>query len=123
MRSKIDSLRVDVIFRDCSSGNGNVEVKGIWRTAQFQQGRLNHHRREISEMLAELPIAFKLPGGRGASFLDMGKDSYGQLWTGVQETKEQLLQLGIGIHKVRYLTPRKDWAGMPGGVPRIAVDR
>ncbi|HEX7484447.1 MAG TPA: hypothetical protein VF281_04850 [Candidatus Saccharimonadales bacterium] len=112
---------MDCLFRDGEDTTNYVVAEGIVQTVGFHPGRLEEHREEIHEMLAELPDSFKQSAGGGMSFLNACMDRHENQWTGVHQTQEQLVQLGIGIEEASYLLPREMWGMLPGGMPYIIV--
>ena len=124
--------RVEEIFTAClfkAEENHDVFIKaeGLVVTVGFHPERLEEHAAEIEAMLAELPNEFQESFGAdsgnegGWSFLNACQDSHGRQWTGLHQRMEQLLQLGMGIGKARYLLPRELWVALPGGMPYFVV--
>lgn len=55
------------------------------------------------------------------SFLNLCTREDGTQWTGSHATMEQLVCLGVGAGKMKYLLPRSMWNILPGGMPYLAV--
>lgn len=122
----ITAVQVNHIFMDCLFKEGedtehHILTEGIIHTVGFQPERLEQHRQEIHDMLAELPDEFKVATGGGYSFLNACLDRYGNQWADEHRTVEQLVLLGLAIGEVEYLLPRPMWGMMPGGVPYFVV--
>ncbi|MDD3002893.1 MAG: hypothetical protein PHS06_03430 [Candidatus Shapirobacteria bacterium] len=84
---------VEKIFDDCllqenDGFNNCIKAEGITNLAIFNQDRLQQHKPEIETMLNGLPKDFKIPV----------EDNH---LTKLHYTLEKLLQLGIGIGKVK----------------------
>lgn len=124
----LKSHRVTEVFMDCLFSDppkGKISVikaPGLVRNVGFDPNKVNLHRAEINAMLDELPNDFKESGGRGMSFLNACFDRHGVKWTGLHQTVEQLVQLGLATGKLGYcLQDRALWRALPGGVPYIVV--
>ena len=118
---RVNSIFTDCLFKDGEDTSDHIVAEGIVQTAGFHPGRIEEHRQEIHDMLAELPDPFKTGSGDGWSFLNACFDKHGNQWTGLHRTQEQLVQLGIAIGEVEYLMPREMWAIFPGGMPYFVV--
>ena len=102
--------------------DGMVRAEGIVRTFGFHPGRLEMHKEEIGQMLAELPDVFKVSGGGGMSFLNACQTRDGEVWTGLQQTVDELVVLGIATGQATYLPEQRElWSAFPGGVPYVQV--
>lgn len=117
----VDSVFRDCLFKDDEDTSNHIVAEGVVRTVGFHPGRINQHRQEIHDMLAELPNAFRLSGGGGSSFLSACLDRHGNQWTGMHQIQEQLVQLGIAIGEVKYCLPREMWTVFPGGMPYFVI--
>lgn len=125
--SVLNPERVGIIFHNClfresEDTTNHIKAEGIVSTVGFHPGRVEEHRAEIELMLAELPEAFMAAGGGGWSFLNLCFDRHGNQWTGIHQTMEQLVQLGIAIGKVKYQLPRELWGVLPGGMPYLVIE-
>lgn len=114
---KVYEIFTDCLYREGEDTTGHIVAEGIVQTVGFHPQRVESHRSEVEALLEELPDTFRRSDGGGWSFLEACKDRHGRQWTGMHQTMEQLVQLGIGIGKVQYLLPREAWAIMPGGMP------
>ena len=131
MSEVLTAEKVEKIFFRCLFTNDEiidgkpiltpVPAEGIMSNVGFHPERLERSKPEIIEMLNELPSQFKEKSGGGWSFLNACNDKDGNLWTGFQQTMEQLFQLGIGIGKVKCLMPRDMWKVLPGGMPYYVI--
>lgn len=108
------------LFKQGEDIADRIVVEGIAHNVDLHRGRIEQHRQEIHDMLAELPDAFKTHAGPGESFPLMCFDRRGNQWATLHITMEQLVQLGIAIGEVEYTVPRDDWKNFPGG-PYIMV--
>jgi len=117
----VDSVFMDCLFKDGEDTSDHIVAEGIVQTVGLHPGRIEGHRQEIHDMLAELPDEFKTSGGGGYSFLNACLDRHGNQWTGMHQTQEQLVQLGIAIGEVEYCLPREMWDVFPGGMPYFMV--
>ena len=130
----LTAQRVEEIYRDSLFPDGDVTIdtlpedavltEGILRPTAFQRSRIEPHREEIVSMLHELPTEFqsvKNGGGGGWSFLNACMTKSGEQWTGLHQTQDMLVQLGIGVGAAKYLMDREMWSAFPGGVPYLAV--
>jgi hypothetical protein len=117
----VNTVFLDCLFKDGEDTAGHIVAEGIALTVGFHHGRIEEHRQEIHDMLAELPDEFKTSGGGGYSFLNACMDKHGNQWTGMHQTQEQLVQLGIAIGEVEYCLPREMWSALPGCVPYFTV--
>ncbi len=117
----VNTIFLDCLFKDGEDTSSHIIAEGIVRTVGFHPGRIEGHRQEIHDMLAELPDEFKTSSGGGHSFLNACMDKHGNQWTGMHQTQEQLVQLGIAIGEVEYCLPREMWSVFPGGAPYFMV--
>ena len=118
---RVSTTFFDCLFKEGEDANRHIAAEGIVRTVGFHPDRIEEHRQDIHDMLAELPDEFKSSGGGGYSFLNACLDRHGNQWTGMHQTQEQLLQLGIAIGEVEYCMPRSMWSVLPGGMPYFIV--
>lgn len=136
---KLTAENVTEVYKDClftdeeypnetpsveTLPEGAVVTDGILNKTAFHPGRLEGHRQDIIDMLHGLPTEFQSTtngGGGGWSFLNACMDNEGGQWTGMHQTQDMLVQLGIGIGAADYLLPRDIWSALPGGMPYFAV--
>lgn len=118
---RVNEIFLDCLFRDGEDTSSHVRAEGTLYTVGFHPERLESHREEIVGMLDELPNEFKFDGGGGWSFLNACNDRHGNQWTGMHQTMDQLVTLGIAISKVAFQLPRELWSVMPGGMPYFTV--
>ena len=95
-----------------------ISVHGIMRNFGFHPERVKAEKKNIEDMLSNLPEPFSKDGGW--SFLKLCEDKNGNHW-GEHLTMELLMVLGIAIGKVEYSFPRELWRALPGGVPYITI--
>lgn len=98
-----------------------IRVKGITIKVGFHPERLADHKTDIIDMLEYLPDSFREEGGGGMSFLNMCVDKNGRQWTGLHQTMENLLLLGLAIEQLSFLLPRELWKALPEGMPYIIL--
>ena len=104
--------------------DGAVVTEGILRSTAFNGARLEAHKAEIIDMLHDLPPEFQTIGdgaGGGMSFLNACMTKDGEQWTGMHQTQDMLVQLGIGVDAAKYLLDREMWSAFPGGMPYFQV--
>ena len=117
----VEAVFMACLFKEDENTNGHIVAEGIVRTVGFHPGRIEEHRQEIHDMLAELPDEFKVSGGGGYSFLNACMNKHGNQWTDLHLIQEQLIQLGIAIGEVEYCLTRDMWSAFPGGMPYLRV--
>lgn len=130
----IEATRVEEIFLDSLHTDEEVEkfgkeeltgsatiVEAIMNTFAFHTERLQSHKEEVKEMLAELPDQFQQKEGGGWSFLNFCVTKDGKQWTGLHLRMEQLLAVSIGLGLMKIQMPRELWRAFPGGMPYIVV--
>lgn len=115
----VESIFLDCLFQEDEDRTSAIMVEGIINDFGFHPDRLKQHEEDIYSLLRELPEEFQM-NGIGASFLNACNNKDGVLW-GQHRNIEQLVTLGIGIEKVRYMLPRQLWEALPGGVPYLTV--
>lgn len=123
----IDATRVVEMFIDCLYGededvSGALVVEGIVSRFGFNKVALESHRAEVRTMLLDLPDSFMKSKGGGMSFLNACTTRDEELWTGFQQTVDQLICMGIGLGLAEYMLPREMWSAFPGSVPYVVVN-
>ena len=128
--SKLNASRIDEIFKECLfkeeeivDGKPSIEPlkgEGVINNFGFHPVRTEGFRKELKEILSDLPDSFKENGGGGMSFLNACMDKDGNQW-GEHKNMEQLFALGKSIGLVSYPMPREMWRILPGGMPYITV--
>lgn len=115
---KLTADAVEKLAAECV-GTG-LDVDGLVHKFSFDKGKIEQHKAEIGDMLAELPRPFQAKGGGGWSFLNGCQDKNGGLWTGMHITVEKLVCLGIAAGMAEW--QMKDMTDiLPGGVPYFVV--
>lgn len=125
---RLTSQKVNYIFLDClfkkeENFKNQIKAEGVTNVTIFNSERLENHKKEIEELLDELPEQFKKSGGGGWSFVQAYKDKHGNQWTDLHQRMEQLFQLGIAIGKVECQFPRKMWSVLCGGMPYYIINK
>lgn len=115
----VDKIFTDCLFKDEENTENYVLAEGINIKIGFHPKRLEKNRQEIILMLEDLSDDFKQSKEMGSSFLAMCEDKNQVLWTGLHQTVEKLLCLGLAIEKLAYLTKREFWNILPGGMPYL----
>ena len=125
---KLTSEAVQAVFLDClfkkeeivdgKPPSDAVIVEGVVQKFGLHKQRLESHRSEVAELLAELPDEFSKGGGW--SFLNMCNTKDGVQW-GEHRNMEQLMVLGVWLGLMRFAFPRDMWIVLPGGVPYVSV--
>lgn len=124
---ELTSENVARVFGECLSkekeGDNVRLVEAVLANAKMamRKDKLNFYQEEIQGMLLQLPHKFRETDGGGWSFLNLCEREDGIQWTGSHTTMEQLVCLGIGAGRMKYLLPRKMWHILPGGMPYMAV--
>ena len=117
----VESVFRSCLFKDGESTDNHIVAEGIVQTVGFHPGRIEDYRPAIHGLLAELPDNFKTSGGGGNSFLNACIDKHGNQWTGMHQTVEQLVLLGIAIDEVEFCLPRDMWRTLPGSMPYFMI--
>lgn len=117
----------DCLYTDEEIPNGEppedaVLVEGVLSNFGLHPGRLETHKAEIAELLAQLPTNFQpLPdGGGGWSFLNACMTEGGVQW-GEHRDIERLVVLGIATEQASFSMPRDMWSILPGSLPYFGV--
>ena len=126
---KVSKILMDCLYREEEVGEvedgkapeGAVVIEGIMQKFGFNPERLEVHKAEIRELLAELPDEFMADKGGGMSFMQACVDRNGDQW-GEQPTMDELFVLGQAAGMVKLLMPREMWGALPGGMPYFVVD-
>jgi hypothetical protein len=128
---KLEAKKVSKIFLDCLFKEEEVPdgkapadaliVEGVRGKFGLHKGRVETHRQEVKEMLAELPDKFHTSKGGGWTFLNGCMDRDGNQW-GEQIHVDELVVLGSALGLAHYQMPREMWHIFPGGVPYFDVD-
>ena len=95
-----------------------VVGKGVMMNCAFHPQRLESHKAEIRQLLAQLPHQFS--EGGGWSFLNACVTEAGDQW-GEHQNIDQLLMLGVASKLAEYCLPREFWPVLPGGMPYFKV--
>ena len=118
---RVEEIFLDCLFQDGEDTSGAVTVEGIINNYGFHPDRLEGHREEMQALLEQLPDDFRESGGGGSSFLNACMDRNGELWTGMHQTMEQLMVLGIALKLASYTLPKSLWAALHGGMPYFTI--
>lgn len=118
---RVEEIFLDCLFQDGEDTSGAMMAEGIIADYGFSPERLESHCDEIMAMLEELPDDFRESGGGGMSFLNACMDRHGNQWTGMHQTMEQLMVLGIALKLVSYMLPKSLWPSLHGGMPYFTI--
>lgn len=127
---KLTSENVDKVFCDCLYGKSEDHhkalsegklIEGVRLKVVFNPEKVENHRQDIKDMLAQLPLAFRKEDGGGWSFLQMCNDEEGNQWTGVHKQMDALVCLGLAIDELRFCLPREMWKVFPDGMPYVQI--
>lgn len=99
-----------------------VPIEGVILRVGFNPERLKEKQTDIEQMLLQLPDQFMKSKGGGWSFLNACEDNKGSQWTGLHQTMDELLTMGLAINKVSFVMPREMWNFLPGGMPYFVVN-
>lgn len=113
-------LMNDCLFRQDEDVGNAVTVEGVVNNFGFNPVRLEKHKAEIAELLAELPTQFQPEpeGGGGWSFLNACVDQHGDQW-GEHRDIECLMCLGVATKQAQIMDIPKEV--LPGGMPYFRV--
>lgn len=99
-----------------------IVVKGVLGHFGFHRERLESHRDQVREWLDQLSPQFHEKGGGGWSFLNACEDKNGAHWTGLHQSVDALVCLGIGLGMIKFcMEDREMWAILPGGMPYFVI--
>lgn len=112
---------MDCMFKDGEDISDAKIAEGVITKFGFHPSRLESHRIEIGELLAELPEQFQQSKGGGWSFLNACMTKDDDQW-GEHRDIDQLLCLGIAIDQAKILMSREMWSAFPGGMPYFSVN-
>jgi len=101
---RVNEVFMDCLFRDGEKTDNHVLVKAVMASYGFHPKRLEQHRQDVREMLAELPDQFKQSKGKGWSFLNACEDKHGHLWSGLHAVVDQLFALGMALKLVSKIS-------------------
>jgi hypothetical protein len=124
---ELTSDNVEAVLEDCLFGEGEPlthegqVTHGIMNDWAFHPQRLESHRQDVHDMLAELPHEFRESEGGGWSFLNACMRSDGEQWTGFHQVMDHLFSLGQALGLVDTVLPRDLWPVLPGGMPYYMV--
>jgi hypothetical protein len=118
----VNKTFMECLFKEGEPTEEHVRAEGLVNFVGFHPNRLKEATPVIEELLQEVPESFNKSGGGGMSFINLAQDKDGNQWADLHQTMEQLVLLGIGIGKVKYLMPRVMWPALPGGAPYIVVN-
>lgn len=120
----VEKIFIDSLFTDEETKAGQpkdfIEAEGMMTRVGFHPGRLESHRQEVKELLAQLPDTFHEATGGGWSFLNACVTSDGEQW-GEHRNVDELFMLGIGLKLAKWQLPRTLWRNLPGGMPYVVI--
>lgn len=117
----VSKIFMDCLFTDGEDTKGAIIGHGIRSDFGFEPTRLFNNTEGITDMVNQLPAAFKDNIGGGASFLNMALNKEGEQWANLDITMEQLLALGTAIGKMGFKISREFWQSFRGGMPYVYV--
>ena len=108
MNTRVLKKRVpEIFFKTLRKENEEgIQVFNVSLFAIFSPSKLKHYKKEVKEMLNELPEKFKSDSGDMLCHAVFNK--YGKRWTHSRDEAEMLLQLGMAVEKVECLVKRRD---------------
>ncbi len=119
-----DCLYPDEVIKALPEGTapeGAIIVEGITIKTGFDPVKIENHKKDIAELLNQLPVQFQHDQGGGFSFTAAPFNKAEQQW-GEQMNAQELMLLGVAAGMVQYCMPRELWSAMPGGVPYFVVN-
>lgn len=119
---KVHETFMNCLFNDGEPTEGYKIGEGVMVRIGFHPERLKEAEPIITELLDELPDAFKKSGGGGWSFLNLCQDKHGNQWADLHKTMDELVALGNAIGKLSYQMPREMWSALPGGMPYLVIN-
>lgn len=127
-QERVHEILMDCLYRDeeIAAANGKppegfVEVHSVLVHLGLHPKRLENHRKEVREMLMNLPDEFMASKGGGWTFLNACNTKDGVQW-GEHRDMDELFALGIGLGYAKFTMPREMWSVLPGGMPYITID-
>jgi hypothetical protein len=111
----------DCLFKEDEDQTNKVSVDGILLSFDFHPERLESHRAEVSELLAELPEEFHAGKGGGWSTLNACNDKNGIQW-GEHRDIDFLCSLAIALGLGGWCLSRDFWKLLPGQMPYFVVN-
>lgn len=122
---QLTAENVERVFKDClaEQREGAQRVNGVKLKASFNPSKVSENRENILSMLSLLPEPFFAGIGGGWTFLNLCVDANGRQWTGLHQTCDMLVCLGIAIGAVKFcLEQRELWQVFPGGMPYLTIN-
>ena len=94
-----------------------VQAESIGGIIEFHPERLASHKKEISQLVNQLPNIES-----GPSFLTLAMTKSGEQW-GEQPDVAQLVTLGVATGELAYPLPRELWKFLPGDMPLVIKNK
>lgn len=112
------------LIEACLNGKaeGALLVEGVVNKFGFAPEKIEAHKEEIRALLDDMPEQFHMESGGGWSFLNLCNDRSGEQWTGMHQTMDELVALGVAAGMASFLLPREMWMALPGGMPYVGFD-
>lgn len=113
-------------FEFCLYQNGDsvddvVDCSGVLGKVYMNQSRVWLVKSDIISMLDKLCDKYR--STNGYSFLNMCEDKHGRRWTEYYQIVDELVMLGLAIHKVSFAASKSRWDMFIGGMPHIVIDQ
>lgn len=123
---KVETLLLECLYLDGAEITDGIVAQGIMNAYLFDPAKIDEHADTIHAMLLELPHDFhetvtEGEAGGGTSFLNMCMRKDGVQWTGLHQTQEHLMVLGMAAGWARIPLPRMMWGMLYGGMPYVTV--
>ncbi len=112
---------LECLFKDGESTDNYKLGEAVLIKVGFNPKRLKEKEPLIDKLLKELPTDIHKNIGGGISFLNMCVDINDNQW-GEHKNIDELVALGIATGKLSFLTPRKMWNLLPGGMPYLVLN-
>lgn len=118
---RLTSDNVEAVFARCLRNEGEAPlVQGVMLGAYIDT---TEETENIRLMLGDLPDQFQAEIGGGWSFLNMCMNRELNQWTGLHQTQDRLVVLGLASGHLRFCLEERDmWSALPGGMPYIMVE-
>ncbi len=122
---QLTAENVERVFKDCLAEHreGAQLIHGVILKAAFNHSKVSANRDNILSMLSLLPEPFFVGIGSGWSFLNLCVDHNERQWTGLHQTCDMLVCLGLAIGAVEIRFKQRElWQVLPGGMPYLQID-
>lgn len=104
------------------SDHGALKVDAVaLRDIKFSSERILEIRKNLKDMLDNLPVGFKQYRGGGLSVASLKFDKNFNIWSAHTGVHDELIALSIASGYMRFVAERGTWPLLPGGVPFVVI--